>query len=268
VIIIPTINSNGINLYYEIHGDGKPIVMIMGLSANIDWWTPEFLKAIADRFKVIIFDNRDAGRSEKSKEEYAIKTFADDTIGLIDELGIERAHFLGVSMGGMIAQEIALNYPERVKKLVLCSTNCGNPKSKLPSQEVLDVLMQEKPDITPEEIVEDTIPLLFTEEYRNSHPNEVEEAKENMLKAPIEPEAYRRQVNAILKFNSGRSLKKMEIPTLIIQGKKDILVPPENAEILSDLIPNSEVRFFDKSAHAIFSHETEEVKNVILNFLE
>ncbi|MEJ2250299.1 MAG: alpha/beta hydrolase [Candidatus Lokiarchaeota archaeon] len=268
MVKIPYVTTNGIKLYYEIHGEGHPLVMIMGLSANLDWWNPEFLNAMTEKFKVITFDNRDAGRSEKSKEVYMIKIFAEDTIGLIDELGIEKAHFLGVSMGGMIAQEIALNFPERVNKLVLCSTNCGNPKSKLPSQEVLKVLTQERDDITSEQIIEETIPLLFTDEFRETNQELVEQTKFNMLKAPIEPSAYRRQINAILKFNSGRRLKKLKIPTLIIHGKKDILIPPENAEILSNLIPNSNVQLFEKSAHGIFMHEPKKVIKAVLEFLE
>ncbi|TFF87789.1 MAG: alpha/beta hydrolase [Promethearchaeota archaeon] len=265
---MPYVESNGLKLYYEIRGEGDPLVMIMGLSANIDWWTPEFLDALSKKFKVVIFDNRDAGRSDKSKEDYTLKILADDTVGLMDALDIKKTYLLGVSMGGMIAQEVALNYPERIKKLILCSTNCGNPKSKLPSQEVMGLLTQEREGITKEEIVEITIPLLFTESFIESNREEVEEAKENMLIAPINPEAYQRQISAILKFNSGRRLKKLSVPTLVIHGKKDILVPPENAEILTKLIPESEMKLCDESAHAIFSHEPKIVTRAILDFLK
>ena len=123
------VKVNDINMYYEIHGEGFPLVMIQGIGQSSLMWPPIFLDEVSKSFKIIIFDNRGAGRTDKPDIEYSIKMFADDTIGLMDALNIERAHVLGYSMGGIIAQELVLNYPKRVEKLVLCSTDCGGNKA-------------------------------------------------------------------------------------------------------------------------------------------
>lgn len=265
---MPKQKIDDIELYYEVHGDGTPLVMIMGLGANVDWWTPEFLEPMKNNFKTIIFDNRDAGRSDNVDEEYVIKDLASDTIHLMDALNIDKGNILGISMGGMIAQEIVLNYSERVNKLVLASTNCGNPRSILPSQQVLALLTQDREGLSQEEIIEKTIPLLFTDDFIENNPDYIEKTKEKMLKAPIKPEAYQRQINALMKFNTGRKLKKIEQPTLVIHGKKDILVPHKNGEIIADLIPNAQLEIFEESAHSLFSHEPEKVTKTVLNFLK
>jgi len=118
-----------------------------------------------NNFEVIVFDNRDAGRSENVEENYELKDLGIDTVGLMDKLNIEKAHILGISMGGMIAQELVLNYPERVNKLVLASTNCGNPKSILPSKRVLADLTKDREGRSEKEIIEDFIDLLYTDKF-------------------------------------------------------------------------------------------------------
>ncbi len=118
---MPKANINGINISYKIEGEGEPLVMIMGIASTKRAWlfqTPVFKKY----FRVITFDNRGCGESDKSSEAYSIRDMADDTAGLMDSLGIDKAHILGASMGGMVAQELAINHPEKVKKLILCCT--------------------------------------------------------------------------------------------------------------------------------------------------
>lgn len=113
---------NDINIYYDVHGDGFPLVMVMGFLGNADCWDPRMLPALSAKFKVITFDNRGAGRTDVSDKQFSMRLFAEDTVGLMDVLNVPKAHVLGTSMGGMIAQELALNYPERVEKLILSST--------------------------------------------------------------------------------------------------------------------------------------------------
>lgn len=264
---MPKEKINNTELYYEIHGDGDPLIMIMGLSANIDWWPPTFLEKIKKNFKTIIFDNRDAGRSENSGENYELKDMATDTIKLMDKLNIDKAHILGISMGGMIAQELVLEYPERVDKLILASTNCGNPKSILPSKKVLAELTKDRKGRSDIDIIKDFIELLYTDEFIEQNPDFIEKTKIRMLRAPIKPEAYKRQINAILTFNTGRRLKDIEAPTLVIHGKEDILLPPKNAEIIANAIPNAELQYFENSGHALFSHKPEKTSELVLNFL-
>jgi len=266
VSIMPKVKVNDIQVYYEVHGEGFPLIMIMGLSANIDWWDPRMIQGLSKKFKLVMFDNRGAGRTDVSDRRYAIKSFADDTAGLMAALGISRAHIIGVSMGGMIAQELALNFPEKVEKLVLCSTNCGGAKSVLPSQEVLGTLMADRSALSPEEIVRMTIPLLFTEDFIKKNPDLVEFSIQQILRAPISNEAFMHQLNAITEFDTYDRLPQIRASTLILHGKRDILVPPGNAAILAEAIPNAKLVYFENSAHGLVE-EMEKVIRVLLNFL-
>ena len=119
---MPKVKVNDIQIYYEVHGEGFPLVMIYGSTGRLDGWDPRLVEGLSKHFKLVLFDNRGAGRTETSNREYTVRLFADDTAGLMDALGISKAHILGISMGGAIAQELVLNYPEKVSKLVLCST--------------------------------------------------------------------------------------------------------------------------------------------------
>ena len=262
------VKVNDINMYYEVHGDGFPIVMISGLASHVDWWAPDFLGGMSKKFKAIIFDNRGAGRTDKPDVEYSIKMFADDTVGLMDALNIKKAHVLGASMGGMIAQELVLNYPERVEKLVLCCTHCGGGRNILSSPEVMEILMKGAEGMTPEEGAELMISLIFTEDFIKNNHDVIERTRENILKEPIPEFSYQRQIAAVMKFNAGRRLKKVNTPTLIIQGKMDVLVPLKNAEVLAKLIPGAKSVLLDNTAHAIFYPNTERVIEEVLKFLK
>jgi pimeloyl-ACP methyl ester carboxylesterase len=257
---------NDIQMYYEVCGEGFPLMMIAGLGANVDWWDPRWIQVLSQGFKTVAFDNRGAGRTDVSDEEYSIRLFADDTAGLMDAMGISLAHVLGISMGGMIAQELALNYPEKVQKLVLCSTACGGSKSVPVSQEVLTVLMMDRTALSPEQIARNMMPLLVTEDFLKNNPGLAELAVHQMVKAPISDKAYVRQLKAILNFDTCGRLLHIKAPTLILQGKRDILVPPENASILDEAIPNAKLVYFENSAHGLLE-ETETVLRSVLEFL-
>jgi pimeloyl-ACP methyl ester carboxylesterase len=263
---MPKVKVNDIQIYYEMYGEGFPLVMIMGLGANIDWWDPRLIQELSKKFKLVMFDNRGAGRTDISDKQYSIKLFADDTAGLMDALKISRAHVLGISMGGMTAQELALNYPKKVEKLVLCSTNCGGAKSVLASQEILEILTADRSALSPEEIVRATIPLLFTEDFIKENPDFVELSIQQMLRAPISNEGFMRQLNAIMEFDTYERLSQIKVPTLVLHGKRDILVPPENGAILAKAIPNAKLVYFENSAHGLIE-EMEKVINVLLDFL-
>ena len=268
VIHLPSVKVNDINMYYEIHGDGFPLVMIMGLGANIDWWTSDMIEACSQYFKTIIFDNRGAGRTDKPEIDYSIKMFADDTAGLMDVLNIERAHVLGASMGGSIAQELVLNYPEKVEKLVLGCSACGGSKQIIPSLDVLEQFTGRLDAMDPEKVVQDVIPLLFTEVFTKNNPNFIESYKQKLLVSVMPSDAYQRQLNAVMGFNSYRRLKKIQAPTLIIHGKKDILSPVENAEILAEKIPGAKLLLLENAGHSYHQPDPDKVINAILEFLK
>jgi pimeloyl-ACP methyl ester carboxylesterase len=262
---MPKVKVNDIQVYYEVHGEGFPLIMIMGLGGNMDWWDPRLIQELSKKFKLIMFDNRGAGRTDISSRKYAIKLFADDTVGLMDALGISRAHVLGISMGGMIAQELVLNYPEKVEKLVLCSTFCGGPKAVQPSQEALAPLMADRGALSPEQIARLTIPLIFTEDFIKKNPDLIELMIQQILKAPISNEAFMQQAIAITEFDTYDRLSQIRAPTLVLHGKMDILVPPENGSILAKAIHNAKLVYFKDSAHGL-TEGMEKMVHVLLDF--
>ena len=136
---MPKIQSNGIELYYEVHGEGRPLVLISGLGYS-SWQWHKMVPFLAEHFQVIIFDNRGVGESDKLEGPYSAQLLAADTVGLLDALGLEKAIIAGHSMGGFIAQAIALDYPQRVEKLILCSTNFGGPNHVPVTPEAMKVL--------------------------------------------------------------------------------------------------------------------------------
>ena len=225
---MPKVNVNDINIYYEINGKGFPLVIITGLAGDSNWWSLEEVKAYSHYFKLIIFDNRGAGRTDKPKEDYSINQFANDVIGLMDALKIEKAHVLGSSMGGMIAQEIAINHPKRIEKLVLCSTHCGGTRKVNPSQEVLDMMTSPNQDLT-----DGIISLCFTKEIIEKNPKLISSFKKRISKTRIPPKSYILQLKSVDTFDTCSRVKQIIVPTLILHGKADLLIPVANSKVLA-----------------------------------
>jgi pimeloyl-ACP methyl ester carboxylesterase len=264
---LPKTKVNDINIYYEIHGEGFPLVMIMGLTGTANFWSPFLIEGLSKHFKLLIFDNRGAGRTDKPDIDYTIKMMADDTAGLMEALNIERANILGLSMGGMIAQELVLNYPNKVEKLILCGTHCGGYRSVFPPVETTDFLAG-KLTKTHEEWIEKEMPFLYPEEFIKNNSEFIEERKKGYLKTPLPDNSRERSILAVGRFNAGRRLKKITKSTLVLHGKKDLLCPYQNAEILANNIPNAKLVLFDNIGHDLFSPEPEKVNKTIIDFLK
>jgi len=159
---MPKARVRDVNLNYDMRGNGDPLVMIMGLGASSAAWDPRLLEELARSFTVVTFDNRGTGQSDKPDIPYSIEMFADDTAGLMDALGIARAHIFGVSMGGMIAQEFALRHAARVRTLTLGCTTAGGAHSVPPPPESLAILTAPRQGVAPEEIIRRGWPLGYT----------------------------------------------------------------------------------------------------------
>ncbi len=258
---------NDINMYYEIHGEGFPLVMILGFVENIFWWHPNLINKLSEKFKVILFDNRGAGRTDKPRNDYSIKMFANDTVGLMDALKIEKAHVFGHSMGGCTAQELILNYPEKVEKLILCATGCGGSKQVIGSDHVWRLLTGQLKQYRIFDLVNTIMEVLFTEEFIQNNPKAVKETYQKIVKTPIPVHAYRRQFKALMSFSAWVKLKRIKSPTLILHGKEDTLIPSQNADILADRIPGSKKIIFEDSNHGMHLDNVEKLTHVMLDFL-
>jgi pimeloyl-ACP methyl ester carboxylesterase len=253
---MPKVRANDIQIYYEVRGEGFPLVMIHGLAASLDWWGNELglVEELSKRFMTVMFDNRGAGRTDVSDRRYTIRLFADDTAGLMDALGIPRAHVLGLSMGGRIAQELALDYPQKVEKLVLCSASCGGKESVRASEDVMRMLAAEKSAI---------LRAALTEDFVKKNPDLVELMRQRGLKAPISDDAYRRQLRASLESDTYGRLSHIKAPTLILAGRKDILMAPENGSIMAQAIPNAKLVYLENSGHMLVEDMDEVISSVI-----
>jgi len=261
------VRCDDINVCYDVKGKGFPLVMITGLSGNMDSWDPRLIAGLSEKYSTVLFDNRGAGRTDAPKINYTIKMFADDTVRLMDNLKIKKAHIFGISMGGMIAQELTLNYPQKVEKLVLCSTHCGVSKSVPASPKVLSVLISMTAGAKSEDIIRNMFSIAFTEDFIKNNPDYIRSATERAMIAPITSDAFRRQLMATSVWDAYTRLPMIKAPTLVMAGKKDILIPPENAKILADRIPRANLVYFEKSGHSLYPHEPEKMLATLLEFL-
>ncbi len=261
---MPKIKVNDININYEIHGEGEPLVMIRGYSSSLKMWlfqVPDFSK----EFEFVLFDNRGAGETDKPDTPYSIRMFADDTIGLMDALEIDSAHILGISMGGMIAQEIALNHPERIKKLILCATTVG-AKGVNASLEIVSMIVRD-PSMSEEEFYKRMVPVITTKEILENKKDLVEKVFRMYVENAAPEYANRRQIEAIMFFDSYDLIQRINAPTLVLHGEDDVLVPPDNARILAERIPNANLVFI-KGGHLYNMEYPEEFNREVINFLK
>ncbi|MCL6477662.1 MAG: alpha/beta hydrolase [Peptococcaceae bacterium] len=264
---MPYVNANGIRIYYEVKGRGFPLVMLTGLSGNASWWEPGLIDTLAEDYQVVLLDNRGAGRSDSPDMEYSIGMFAADTLGLMDELGIAKTHLLGVSMGGMIAQEFALNYPGRLEKLVLCCTHCGGPGFIPPDPDIMELLRSPMAGLAYEEIERRMVRLLFSQRGIAAKPEKLKECMRRMTIAPISPQSFKRQLQATFKFDTWERLGNIKAPTLIMVGEDDVLIPPGNSATLAERIPGARLVTFKNAGHEFIMEVPEQFLATVREFL-
>ena len=266
-----------IDLYYEEHGSGDPLLLIMGLAADSMAWlfqTPDFAK----RYRTIAFDNRGVGRSSKPPGPYTVHQMADDTAGLLDALGIARAHVVGVSMGGMIAQELVLRHPQRVRGLVLACTY-PEPDADIERQREFSVtrlggtistrgeLQIDLAALDPMRFFQELLPLAFSEAFIANELPKLMELFSGALQYGFSLEAILGQVSAVMTHKATERLHQIKSPTLVITGDADRLVPPANSDILAKYIPGARLVKVPGGSHG-FNFETPEIFNrEVLNFL-
>jgi len=273
---MPFAELDDFKMCYYVFGEGHPLILISGLGMDNTTWIYQ-VPTFKDFFKVIIFDNRGIGGSSRTIGPYTIKMMAEDVIKLMEHLKIKNAHILGSSMGGMIAQEIAINHPLRVTKLVLCSTSPKPRRLLLQklSEGLKDLLNDEIEDIievnSKRELFEKAISYIlrqvFSEEFLKENRKLVGETLKKYLSSPNYIETFLKQVRAIRWHNTLDRLRDIEAETLILAGDKDRLVSTENAKILAERIPNSRIVIFKNVGHAMHLETPEKFNKTVLDFL-
>ncbi len=264
---MPYVQNREVQIYFEIHGSGPPLLLISGLSGGCWSWfgqVPHFEK----HFRVITMDNRGAGRSTMAGGPLVMQDFAEDILVLLDHLGIRGAMVLGISMGGMIAQHLALLAPGRVRAMVLACTHCGGKVKKLPSREALNSLIHNE-GLSREEILRKNLPLFFSQSFLENHPSEIDRYRQVHLRAPSQRHsAFQAQLNAIANHDVHHRLGEIISSTMIITGTKDLLVPRENALFLHDHIRGSKLVQLPGAGHALHVECRDELNELSSRFFE
>jgi 3-oxoadipate enol-lactonase len=255
-----------IRMYCEIHGEGEPLLLIMGLGGHILDWGSVLPERLAESRSVIVFDNRGAGRSDQPAGPYSIAEMANDTVGLLDVLGIERADVFGVSMGGMIAQEMAVRHPERINRLILGATSPGGDASVLAPPEV-QAYLEPRLDLTLHEVLWWSAPASFPQEFIHANPDIVERKVQANMGYPSSIDAYRAQLAAYRAFEIEDRVSEIRAPTLVIAGDSDILIPLENGRILAEKIPGAEFREIEGAGHLFWISHPNETFSAVAEFL-
>jgi pimeloyl-ACP methyl ester carboxylesterase len=264
---MPHLKSNGVNLYYEEHGSGEPLVLIMGFTvSSIGWhWN---VPAFAEDFRTIVFDNRGVGQSDKPDAPYSMQMFAEDTVGLLDGLNIDKAHVFGISMGGMIAQEFALRYPQRVKTLILGCTNCGGPNAVLSKDpDVLNILNNiESVDVQQAALAMTKVAV--TPWFMQKRMDILLQMNQMSIQHPTPKHGMVRQMQAIQGHDTYARLSLISMPTLVVTGKEDDLVPPENSLTLAQRIPNADLVLLSNASHLFNVELPEATGEVVKSFIQ
>jgi 3-oxoadipate enol-lactonase len=239
------------DLHWESTGHGEPVLLIMGLGMNATgWWRT--VPVLAERFRVIAFDNRGVGRSGRPPGPYTVEELADDAAGVLRAAGEDSAHVYGISLGGMIAQELALRHPTHVRSLVLGATTPGGTRA-VPADEDVRAFVQLRGQMTAEHAVWASVPINYAPETRRTGGDRIAEDIEQRLRFPVEPEPYLAQLAAAQGHDADDRLGAIDVPTLVVHGEEDVLIPPQNSRLLVERIPGADLRLYEDAAHLYFT---------------
>jgi len=265
-MIVPEIMTGDHKVYYESHGHGEPLILIRGLGSNADHWYAQ-LSDFSKHYRVIAFDNRGIGRSADPDVPFNIQDLAADTAGLMDALGIAAAHVLGVSLGGMIAQELAIEYPRRVRGLILAVTHCGGAQQIRASADVTETLRRLVVEGSMEARVR-VLEVFFSPETITERPQVVQEYADVSMRYPAGVEILQRQMDAVAGHDTGDRLHRIAAATLVLTGAQDVLIPPANSALLAERIAKAELLVVPGGGHQILIEQPQACNQAIIAFLQ
>src|SRR3990167_1840717 len=262
---MPMLNVNGVAIYYEQHGRGESLVLIGGAGTDTSIWLA-VLDDLAKNFRVTLFDNRGSGKSTTPHETLTTKLLAQDTMELMRALDIESAHVLGHSLGGAIAQQMALRYPERIQKLILCGTFAKlNPISRQVVKNSVDLY---RAGTSPQMLYQQNIPWLYSSTFLADKQKMRSILEKNLKeKEPQAMEGMAKQGEACLLHDTTNTLKNIPHPTLVISADHDLMIPLEEAKKLTELLSNARLIVIDKTAHLFIIEKPKEFCDAVVSFL-
>ncbi len=252
---MPTISVNELDINYQILGTGEPLLLIIGLSFSLADWGDRFPELLAQKYQVILFDNRDSGLTSSSKRDYAIADLADDAANLLAALSIPQAHVFGVSMGGMIAQQLALHYPDKVNKLILGCTMAGGTCSQYGA--LASVLFNTS-----------LSDLLFPADFIKNNEAELEKHFAKAIPLHSKNSELQRQMLAFSSYDACFEISHILSETLILTGDQDKLIPESNSQYLAQKIPNSTLEAIADAGHGFCFSHVDQAAKLIVDFLK
>lgn len=249
-----TVTNDGVTIAYREAGEGVPVVLLMGLALPGAIWRHRVDELVENGYRVVVPDPRGTGASDAPWPPYGMSVLAEDVVTVMDDASMASAIVAGVSFGGMVAQHVALDHPERVAGLALVSTTCGWPTGRLPGWRAIWLLLKltfRRDEATADEARELLAHTSSAEKLRTFR----QRVDEVLTESPTPSGAILGQLTAVLSHHTGRRLSQIRAPTRVITGDSDVLVPPENSEILADRIPDATLRVLEDAGHlAIHEH--------------
>jgi 3-oxoadipate enol-lactonase len=258
---MPSVDAGGTELYYERGGEGEPMLLIQGMSATRLAWGGEFRGRLEPRFETIVFDNRGMGGSGRAELPFTVADMANDTLALLDALEIERAHVVGISMGGTIAQELALAHPERVRTLTLGATFCGGPETTLMAPEDLQMLGAAYASGDPVRVLRAMWEINISPDFREDD-SRFEAFREMGSQLPAPRPVVMQQMRACAEHDTSARLHELSMPTLVIHGTADRLIEVSNGELIARLVP-APIELLDGVGHMFWWERPERSAELI-----
>jgi len=253
-------------IYYEVEGSGTPLVLIPGFASGAWSWAWQ-RDELAKYFRVIVFDPRGvAGSALRDGAEVSIENIADDVSELLDALGIDAAHILGISFGGFVAQEFALRYPRKLRKLLLASTSFGGPNHVAPSREVLAAFASTE-GLNTSPRIRQYLTMAFSPDFVREHSADVDRFCDLRERNVLPETVYLQQLRSAMNFDAKDRVSEIEAETLVITGENDAVVPPQNSANLAAAIPNARLETIAATGHMAFVEKADRFNRAVRKFL-
>lgn len=269
-MIMATIEIRKFRMNYKVAGKGFPLLFVHGLGGSIENWDDQF-PVFSKKYRVYTIDLRGHGESEIPEKSYSLDSFTDDVVEFLKVHGVEKCYYVGLSMGGMIGQNLALNHPDLLQALVLADTASTPGLDKRPDMEEARNLFETSAKIAEEKgrapLADATIGMMFTKNFIDNHPDKVEKVKKRLSDGPSM--GYVRAIRNIFLTDIDLlpEIGEIKIPTLVIVGRQDILTPLKASEIIHETIRASRLEIIDDCGHVSCIEKPDEFNKILMGFL-
>ena len=246
---VPFASNGTVKLHWESSGEGAAVLLIGGQGmTTAGWWSTAPI--LGESLRVIAFDNRDTGRSSRMPWPYSVAQMAHDAVAVLDAAGVQRAHVYGISLGSLVAQELALRHSDRVQALILGASSAGGFAAYKPSpSSFAQTFLIRAGTMGPEEAEWAAVPYTYAEKTRRLHSDRIGTDIANRLISPPEPLSYMHQAIAVAAHDAYERLNRIAAPTLVVHGEQDVFIPPANALVLAERIPGAQLQLWPNAGH-------------------